>query len=162
MRKSQIKMGENIGVLFIFFILIALGMMFYMKLQNAELKSLSQENFEKKSVSIAQKISTLPELQCSKDNIWDEVCFDLYKIEAMNQLISDTENRIYYFDAFGYANITIYIYKLTNDEGVISYPIYDLQKPNFTQKSVYYLPFSIYSPTQDRKDFGYLKVEVYK
>ena len=162
MKKSQIKMGENIAVLFIFFILIALSMVFYMRLQNSQLKTLSNEDLAKKAIYISQRISYLPELQCSKENVWDEGCFDKYKIIAMREMQFETQNRLYYFDSFGYANITLQGYNLDGTEDTESaYTIYSVYK-NYTQKPTFYFPFSVYDAINEKRHFGILKIEVYK
>jgi len=161
MKKAQIKMGENIAVLFIFFILIALAMVFYMRLQNSQLKTLSNEDLAKKAIYISQRISYLPELQCSKENVWDEGCFDKYKIIAMSEMQAETQNRLYYFDSFGYANITLQIYNLDGAPEDNYYAIYTVYK-NYTQKPTFYFPFSVYNAVEEKKHFGILKIEIYK
>jgi hypothetical protein len=161
MKKAQIKMGENIAVLFIFFILIALAMVFYMRLQNSQLKTLSNEDLAKKAIYISQRISYLPELQCSKENVWDDSCFDKYKIIQMYDLQqTETQNRLYYFDSFGYATVSLQVYSLDGDEEEL-YTIYNISK-NFTQKPTFYFPFSVYNAIEETKQFGILKIEVYK
>ncbi len=64
-RKSQIQMGETIGILFVFFILVVFGFVFYMNVMKGSSKVEMEENIQLKTIGIAQRASFLPELQCS-------------------------------------------------------------------------------------------------
>ncbi|MFC1723967.1 hypothetical protein ACFL0V_07565, partial [Nanoarchaeota archaeon] len=79
-RKAQIKMGETIAILFIFFILLVVGAVFYMNIARSSMKKDIQESYDLKAIELAQVISFLPEVQCTESNVVRASCFDLYKI----------------------------------------------------------------------------------
>ena len=78
-RKAQIQMGESVAILFIFFILVVFGFVFYMNVMRGSAKVQMEENIQLKAIGIAQKASFLPELQCSEENVRVENCIDLLK-----------------------------------------------------------------------------------
>ncbi len=92
-------MGESVAILFIFFILLIFGFVFYANVMRSSAKVELEENIQLKAISIAQKASFLPELQCSEENVRKEDCIDLLKLESASSLLDS--NNIYYFDIFG-------------------------------------------------------------
>ena len=105
LRKSQMKMGENIAILFVFFLIIAFGMIFYMKVIKHTSQKSQTENFELQAIKIAQIVNFLPEIQCSSDNIITDSCVDLLKLNAFSDSISKNKN--YYYNLFKFSDITI-------------------------------------------------------
>ncbi len=103
--KSQIHIGENVAILFIFFILLVVSLVFYARLTETQIGVKQEEKFAAKALDIAQRTAYLPETQCSKDNVVENNCYDLHKMQALANLAN--ENRAHYFNMFGYANITI-------------------------------------------------------
>ena len=97
-KKSQIQIGETIAVLFVFFILIIIGFIFYVKVIKSNIQSESEELSQLKSVGIAQRIMFLPELQCSEDNIIIDNSIDMLKLESAQNIMK--ENELYYYDLF--------------------------------------------------------------
>jgi len=109
MKKSQIQIGETIAILFIFFLLIVLVFGFYSSIQKSSFGRKNIEVNELRSVEITQRISFLPEIQCSKDNIIIDNCFDLLKLEALMGIFEKNislRDDLYY-DKLGYSSITI-------------------------------------------------------
>ena len=66
MKKSQIQIGETIAVLFVFFLLVVIGFIFYVGVIKDSIVSEKDELSQLKSIEIAQKVLYLPELQCSE------------------------------------------------------------------------------------------------
>ena len=104
-KKSQIQIGETVAVLFIFFILVAIGLVFYLRVAKTNLESDIEESQQLNSIGIAQRIMFLPELQCSEDNIIKENCIDKIKLDSAAKLMQ--ENQLYYFDIFEFSDINI-------------------------------------------------------
>ena len=61
-KKAQMQMIETISVFFVFFILIAIGLVFFARVQQWGAKSQIEEAMQKRAVNIVQKASFLPEL----------------------------------------------------------------------------------------------------
>lgn len=158
MRKAQIQMGESVGILFIFFILVMFGFVFYMNVMQSSAKSDTEENIQLKAIGIAQKASFLPELQCSEENVRQENCIDLLKLTASASLLN--ENNLYYYDIFEFSNITVKrVFPFDNEQEWI---LYSYIPPNYTSKLSTFIPTSLYDPETKEYDFGVLSVEVYK
>src|SRR3989344_4995271 len=106
-KKSQIQIFETIAVLVVFFILLGLGFIFYVKIIKSNVESDAAEISQSKSISIAQRVMFLPEIQCSEDNIPKEDCIDTLKLDSAISIISRPENSIYYYDLFEFSDISI-------------------------------------------------------
>lgn len=157
-QKSQIQIGETIAVLFVFFILIVIGFMFYGKVILGSIQAQKDESTQLRSVSIAQKAMFLPEIQCSED-IVEEItgCIDILKISAAQDVIG--KNSRYYYDLFEFSNITMrQIYPTDNYWIIYSRSTSNFTK-NFENKFVTNVPISLYNPITRRYGFGVLTVE---
>lgn len=147
-------MAETIAVLFVFFILIAVGFMFYGKVILGNVQSQKDEFVQLQSISIAQRAMFLPELQCSED-IVEEItgCIDLFKIGASQDIIA--QNSRYYYDLFEFSNITLrQIYPSEHN-----WVIYERKTDIFESRFITNIPVSLYDPVARRYGFGVLTVE---
>lgn len=108
-RKSQIKMTETIGILFVFFFILMLGFIFYARFQQTSLQYKKEKVITQKSIEVAQFVSFLPELQCTVGTeegvIIKNACLDLLKLESARQVFTD--NKLYYYDLFYYSTISV-------------------------------------------------------
>lgn len=158
-RKAQIKMAESIGILFVFFMLLVLVMVFYSRLQGSKILEQREEDFIKKSIEIALIVSYLPEVQCSRDNVLEDNCFDLYKIGALGKIMAEDEKvRLYYYDQFEFSEIKINrIYP-----GGENITLYDNPKEDWVGKSAIPIPITIYDPITRQHGFGVLEVATYR
>ena len=100
-KKSQIQIGETIAVLFVFFMLIVIGFLFYAKVIKGSIESEKEEASQFKSIGIAQKVMFLPELQCSENSIIIDNCIDSLKLDAAEEVMR--ENQVYYYDLFEFS-----------------------------------------------------------
>lgn len=109
-KKAQAHMSETVAVIFIFFVLILFGLLFYSRYQNLAYKEEQQEILEKRAIATTLRAIFLPELLCTKgDAEPEDDCLDMWKVEAMHG--SDfLESRLanYYFDIFSYAKISVH------------------------------------------------------
>ena len=146
-------MGETIAVLFVFFILIIVGFIFYVKVIKGNIAVEAEELSQLRSVGIAQRVMFLPELQCSEDNIIIDNCIDLLKLESAKNIMK--ENEIYYFDMleFSDANIT----QIYPNEA--KWNVYSRKTQDFKNKFVTNIPISLYDPTTRKYGFGVLTIE---
>jgi len=161
MRKAQLKLTENVAVLFVFFLLLVFGMIFYMGVMKSTAEKDKDKNFVLKAIKTVQLITFMPEMQCSAENIVTDACFDRMKVNAFTDLVDTNFN--YYFDFFGYANISVNeIYPSNTTWHIYNNLPDDHIKRN---KLATYVPISLYNATAGGSrgySFGVLKVVVYE
>ncbi|MBU0980828.1 MAG: hypothetical protein KJ709_08545 [Nanoarchaeota archaeon] len=161
MRRSQIKMGENIAVIFIFFILVAGGLMFYMNIKQRLIQDKFREQQDLMAIELAQKILNLPDLQCTKDNVPVPNCIDSMKIDAV--VARAEEDPVGYFRVFGPTEVGIDIIYAAVDPPQNEIHIYgtlDEACPDCTRTLTANMPVTLYSPIQGSYSFAVLKVGV--
>lgn len=156
-RKAQIKMGETIAIMFIFFVLLVVGAIFYMNLQRATVSREITEAYELRAVELSQVISFLPEAQCTESNVVKASCFDLYKLIGLSKVASTPEGINLYSREFG--TTTIRLIKLYPSGG--EWVLYDNRKANFTSAPVTNIPIMLFNTTSDKYYFGVLEVTTY-
>ena len=156
-RKSQLKMAETLGVIFVFLVLVVFGFMFYARFQRATFKTVLQEEQEKRSVEGAQRAFTLPELQCAANNIVIDNCIDILKLEALSRMVqADSALHLSYYDFFESSKIAVkQLYP-----GMQEWNLYERTTNNsgslFTP-----LPVSLYDPIARRYNMGVVEVTYY-
>lgn len=148
-------MGESVAVLFIFFIFLVFGFVFYMNVMGSSAKVEMEENIQLKAIGITQKASFLPELQCSEENVRVEDCIDLLKLNAAASLLK--ENNLYYYDVFEFSKI--WIKKIFPEED--EWLLYNKTLPNYKDKLSTFVPVSLFNPTSKEYSFSILAVETY-
>ena len=152
-------MGESVAILFIFFVLLVFGFVFYMNVMKGSAKVDIEENIELKAIGIAQRASFLPELQCSEENVRVENCIDLLKLQAAADLLRS--NNIYYYDIFEFSDIKVR--RIFPDyTGQNEWLLYSNPLADYTNKLSTFLPSSLFNPKTKKYDFAILVVEVYK
>lgn len=153
MGKAQIQIGETIAVLFVFFILIAIGLIFYVKVIKGNIELEREELSQLKSVGIAQRIMFLPEVQCSEDNIIIDNCIDILKLDSAQGIMN--ENELYYYDLLEFSEVSIFEIYPNKAE----WTLYSRKTDDFTNKFVTNVPVSLYNPMTRRHGFGVLTIE---
>lgn len=88
-KKAQIEMGETIAVIIIVTIIIFFGLAFYTKIKTLDLKDQTDKFNQFDAVKLANIVSNMPEILCSKQQVIDINCVDKYKLLALNQSIAD-------------------------------------------------------------------------
>lgn len=158
-KKGQIRMTETIAVLFIFFVLILFGIIFYYNYQKSVAKERQQELLGQRAIETTVKTIFLPELICSKgDAEPEDNCFDLSKLRPARDVLSNHLTD-YYFGLFGYSTITInqlYPYPQVN------YTLYDKPKPDAQFQEPTYFVVTLKDDTKDSYGFGYVEVRIYQ
>ncbi|MFC1800527.1 hypothetical protein ACFLYT_00560 [Nanoarchaeota archaeon] len=154
-KKAQIKMGENMVILFIFFLLVGMAFIFYGKFskQNIEIEAYKYDAL--KAIKVSELVASLPEVRCSEENIPISGCFDLLRVEAANQTIHD--NQRYYLGILSFSKISI--------EQIYPEPkqvvLYDRKPSGKFGKTPTPIPISIYNSLSDTYTMGILNVELY-
>jgi len=152
-------MLETIAVLVIFFILFVLGYVFYSKVFKSSVEDEKEENIQLESIKIAQIAASLPELQCSQENVVKDNCIDKYKLKAAEEIMTDSDNLIYYFDKFSFSRIIVKeIYPGTEE-----WIIYDrkLDVGEFSQKIITNIPITIFDPIENENAFGVMEIALF-
>ena len=156
-KKSQIQIFETIAVLFVFFMLIGIGMIFYVRIYKSNLETTKYGYSQSKSVAIAQRVMFLPELQCSEDKVIKDSCIDALKIDVAKKMME--ANQIYYYDLLELSEINIT--KIYPNLAKVPEPttIYSRKTGMPSSSFLTYVPISIYNSTTRTYEFGILSIE---
>lgn len=159
-RKAQIRMSETVAIIFIFFILIVLGIIFYYKFQQFSIKDQQEELLGARAMDTTLKTLFLPELTCTNAEAEaEDNCFDLMKLRHVNNTFEEYLTQ-YYFNIFSYSKISVKeVYP-----GNRNYLLYDKPKSDFTRREPTFFVIALKDEVQGKGThygFGYLKVEVY-
>lgn len=151
--KAQMKMGESIMILIIFFFLLVFGVVFYAKYAVVTASGKQTENAGLQAIQIVQKVQFLPEIQCSVEGTIDYNCIDLMKLMALNDLAED-EKRIYSTMFPRTVIIAVEIYPEKH-----SWKVYGEDAAK--KKSRFFpVPVVLFNATSNQYHFGYLNITV--
>ncbi len=155
-KKAQVRMTETIAVLFIFFVLVLFGLIFYANIQKSSLEERTSELAVKHARDVALNALFLPELSCSKgENIPIKDCIDLYKLEFAHQKMQAEKD--YYYDVLGFAKI--YVNEIYPGEN--EFVLYDNALEGATRSIRTPIPVSLFDPVKKTFEYGVLTVETY-
>ena len=160
-RKGQLQMTETIAILFIFFILLLFGVIFYFRYQKIAFQEKQEELLGARAMESTLKTLFMPELICSRGEAEPEDnCFDVLKLNATQEVMRQYLDE-YYFEIFSYATIIVQETYPENRTWVL----YDKPKPEFTHKEptffVATLKNELAGNNQPEYGFGYVAVTVY-
>lgn len=158
-RKAQIKMGETIAILVIFFFLLVFGLSFYMNFFLRNVEKTAHEFSELEAIEVVQKTVYLPELQCTDMDVQIDSCFDLYKIQVLKEILEneDPGNKVIwseYVSILGRSSLSI---KPVYPSGP-AVVVFDNTLADYTYKPVIYVPISLYNATSDTYSLGILNI----
>ncbi len=157
-------MSETIAVLFIFFVLVLFGLVFYFKYTSIAVQEQEEELFAKRAIDVTTKTIFLPELLCTKGVYESEdFCIDMMKLRSADEVF-EQHMADYYFEMFGYANITVA--ELYPAVGETDWVLYERMKPNFTRRDRTFFVVALKDQTEGvginpSYGFGYVTVEVF-
>ncbi|MFH1317147.1 MAG: hypothetical protein ABII01_06510 [Candidatus Woesearchaeota archaeon] len=185
-RKGQIRIGESMAVMIVFFFLLMFGYSFYINIQKQQFARDLKESSENIAVQVAQKIYFLPELQCSSGvRFVRESCYDQMKIESfikMMTMMNSNLRELFYKDVIGISKIDFHqvypkekevIDSLFNtfsggdssDPSIPLYTIYDMTEYADAQLmdsfETFQMPIAMKNPISGEYKFGYLVVYSY-
>lgn len=152
-KKSQIQIFETIAVVFVFFILVVIGFVFYGKFIRGNLETIGEESAQSKSIAIAQRAMFMPELQHSEDNIIKDDCIDILKIDAAKKTIG--ANEIYYYDLLEFSSITLEQIYPENEK----WELYSRKSSDFRSSFTTNVPVCIFDPNTKLNGFGIMTIE---
>jgi len=174
-RKGQAQMTETIAIIFIFFVLVLFGLLFYSRYQKVSLQQEAEEILATKAMEITVRTLFLPELLCTKGEAEpEENCVDMAKVEVLKERSEEDGTKYggffregkrkeaYYFDLLSNSRITLQEVFPEAEEPIV---LYDNAKKDWTKMEPTYFVVSLKDWEPDwpepRYRFGYLKVEVY-
>jgi|SRR3989338_2368636 len=152
--KSQLQIGETIAVLFVFFILVVIGFIFYANIIKSDLQLKQDDQSQARSVQIAQRTMHLPELECSHytNIVYD--CVDILKLNSAKDVMMD--NELYYYDMFEFSEINLTeVYPDTGSK----WTIYSRKLPEFSKRFLTNVPVSLYDPRTGRNSIAVLSID---
>ncbi|MBW3012858.1 hypothetical protein KY325_01385 [Candidatus Woesearchaeota archaeon] len=145
-KRGQIQTLESVAVLFVFFILLALSMVFYMSYAKSKESGRLAEINREQAMLIAQQVINLPELKSSRRAVRGVNTIDAIKLEALKNVLDrnfDLRQGIYQ-ERFGSSIISVReIYPGQNEWQLYSNPDLDA---NF--RNEFYVPVSLYNPLE--------------
>ncbi|HIH46939.1 MAG: hypothetical protein QT07_C0007G0024 [archaeon GW2011_AR16] len=171
-KKAQMQMGETIMVLLVFFIIITIGLVIYGTYQAGQIKQSIREAFDRDAVVIALRVSFLPEVTCSENNVVEENCFDIEKIRAFKSEMVNGANDdmfLFYVGDLKKSKISVkQLFPLPVENQVTE--LYNNIPPENERAEQHeiiptFIPISLKDPTRragKEYAFGVLTVEVYK
>lgn len=161
-------MFETVGVLVVFFFLLAAGFAFYFNVQKSSLQKEASLSVEKFAFQTALKVFHLPELDCSFLTARRDNCIDKVKAVGFSRLLSNESVLMDYFGDFGFSTITVrQAWPLSDSvfvDGVTLYdnvPLDNKGSPDFRDKLVSISPVLLFDPWRDEYAFGVVEVAVY-
>ena len=99
-KKGQARMNETIAIVFIFFVLILFGIMFFYQYQKVAIKEKNEELLGNRAMDTTLKTLFLPELICTKGEAEPEDnCFDLMKLRYAEKTFT-AHLTDYYYEIF--------------------------------------------------------------
>ena len=157
-KKSQIKLGESVMVLIVFIIIFVFGLYFYSKMQASDVSSSSQLLSEEEALSVSQRITYLPEIQCTAFNVTDILCIDKYKLMAFKEMNEDITSSAKNY----YSNIlpttTINITEIYPNLTPIVYSIYSSSAGLRSEYQTVFIPVTLYNATSGTYNMAIIRV----
>jgi hypothetical protein len=143
LKKGQLQLQESIFVVFIFFIILAIGMVVFYQFELRSVDRISEETNLRNVFHMVSYVPSMPELICSEKGITDE-CIDLGKAKAFSVL-----DKNYYRDIFGQKKIILEF------DGE-SFDLYEWKPVNYVNERKISSPVSVF----DGENYGIGRLEV--
>ncbi len=157
-RRAQIKMFETVGVLMVFFFLLAVGSVIYFGVQKSAMQKEKIKASEQYAFQIVLKSLYLPELDCSFLVTQRDNCIDKIKLSKLGNLIKNDEDVLLdYYNDFGYATIKVEESFPAQEK----WTMYENIPPDYTGKLSTQSPILLYDAWDDSYSFGIIEVSVY-
>jgi|GEM_PF-2294357 len=86
--RGQIQLGETTAVVIIVIIILIIGIVFWNKASNSNVKDIQSQAQELSVIDIANIVPEMPELKCYESSVSKVKCLDWYKIRAMGDAMS--------------------------------------------------------------------------
>ena len=149
-------MTETIAILFIFFVFILFGLLFYFSFERSSFEGKVAQQSVDNALFTSLGALFLPELRCSKgENIPVKDCIDLYKIDAAQErMIQESD---YYFDILGFSSLIVRQVYPEPQQWVV----YNKTPEKVVRLVSTPLPVALFNPVVRKFSYGVLTVETY-
>ena len=148
---------ESMAVLLVFFIIGTIIALLFITNSRYKAQQDIDESHERESIAVAQLVASLPELQCSNQNIINDNCFDIEKLDAFKEKRIQLEPT--YYPLFYYSTINITQIYPTPPSGEGIWTIYDRSNNKGYTSTTF--PISLKDPITRRNAFGLVTVKTY-
>jgi len=170
MNKAQLHMGETIIIIFIFIVMLSIGLIYYTQFRSEGIQEEAQELKASSSTAFLSILSQVPEIKCS-EKTKEEECIDTVKVIAFNSVIN--KNIEHYRSIFQGRKVSVeLLYPRPTKKAIcnqqtynaIEYPLncneYIIYQPTITPKTqrIISTPISLYFPDTDSYGIGRLKI----
>lgn len=160
-KKAQMQMTETIAILFIFFILLLFGIIFYYHYSKGAIKEQHQELTEARALDTTVRVLFLPELLCSRGEAEkEENCLDLMKLRQFDGVVQQHLEE-YYFHLFSYGKIAVYSLYPEQKEWIVYDKKRDESKGYTPTFFVISLRDDVAGGEEPLYSFGYIEIGVY-
>lgn len=149
LKKGQIRMFETIAILLVFFILLVIVIVFYANVRQSSNIEKTRDYRELRAIENMNKLLFLPEIQCSQgSDVY--TCIDTIKLDALSDVMSRSENVVYYAELFGESSIEVeQLYPVSWNK-----TLYDRADEGIFVG----IPVSLWDPVTDSYGYGLLKI----
>jgi len=148
LKRGQLQIQESIFVLFIFFIILVIGMIVFYQMEFRSISKIGQESKDTTFFYLISYVPSMPELVCSEKGIVDE-CMDISKARAFSNLDDN-----YYRKIFGHRRIVLNI----NDEDI---ELFNWEPIEYSAERKIDTPVSVFNPRDGSYIIGILEVYNY-
>lgn len=157
-KKSQLKMFETIGVLIVFFILLAIGMSVYFFLQKASYSKDLEHTRQLEALGLVQKMLYLPELDCNFLQTTQDNCIEKLKLESLRNLMQrDATAKRDYYPTFGMSAIKIVpVYPAGNETN-----LYQNVPQKYKRSFKTHTPIILKDSVKETNTFAYIEITSY-
>ena len=149
MKRGQLQIQESIFVLFVFFIILVIGMVVFYQMEFRSIERMRKENEDVTFYYLISYVPAMPEVVCSEKGIVEE-CVDLVKARAFASYDND-----YYRKIFGNRKIIL------NADGE-KIELYDFEPSKYSAERIISTPVSVYNPRDKSYTIGKLEVHDYE
>jgi hypothetical protein len=158
-RTGQIQLGESTAVIIIVVIILILGVVFWSRVSNSDIKNIQSEYQELSAIDIANTVSDMPELKCSESGVSKVKCLDWYKVLAMSNMTSYLDSKTFRYYNNYFKNSKITLVKIYPETGNVT--LYDAKLNNNTRTLIIPIPVNIKDYVLKRTYYGQIIVEGY-
>jgi len=152
--RGQMKIGESMVILVIFFFLLVFGLVYYIKFTIEGLDKKAEERAQLIAIQSVQKIQFLPELQCTNEGTVKYNCMDVMKLDTFNR-IPDEKTAIY---ETLFPNTHISVRQVYPSPA--NWDIYGSEKA-LSSRYYFPVPVALFNATNEQYNMGYVEIRVY-
>lgn len=159
--KAQMKIGETMMILVIFFVLLVLGLIFYIRFQMTHIENQSIRNAEYLAIQTIQKIQFLPEFQCTIKGKIKFNCLDVMRAKAVSKInAANPEYTRIYSRLFPQSMVSVYRVYPQPYGNMHGMRIYGTNLAN-NSMTVFPVPITLYNASSESYEWGYLNITVF-